>query len=1377
MATESTVRLLFLGDTAQAVRSVSRLEGAMGGLSRAAKLATGALAVGLIGGLAASTKAAIDFQKQMELIQTQAGASAKEVDTMSKALLKLAPAVGTTPSDLAKGLFHVESAGLRGGKALEVLAAAAKGARVGQANLEDVTNALVGAFKSGIKGAGDMEHAMGVLNATVGAGNMRMTDLTGALGTGLLSKANAVGLSIQDVGAAMAELTVQGQHSTDAATRLSMAFLTMAAPTGKKASDALMSIGLTANSLANDMRQRGLIPALEDLKTHLDDSGKSAVQQTQILAAVFGRRSLQGLLPLIQHLGDLKAREDQINRTTGDFGKAWEATQKTVAFQLERAKAAIASAAIPIGDLLLPLVGKLAGAVASVAGGLDQIVHAANNKVRFQLVVEGFDDAKAKLLGVTQTFNIGAGLTATHHTAGLAQKLNQSFQDAVGKVNWGEVGKKVEAGFATAFVLGNQAISALVSSLLVGVQQHISQIADVGAQIMVTIFTKLIDPNFWISHWQLALGVGVAVATIFTGGLGKLGEAAGALFVKLFGATLGRLLLALFERLPSELTGPILAVGDKLGAFLETGFGKALSRLANDIEGGIVIVFEKLPNIIQLAFKVGAVLTFIDVVLRLVGILENGFNAAISGLKSAFNAFWKWMVDKALNAALAVVDPFSHLPSFLGGWARKAKDAINAQLDLIHPAQVKMQVSGGRFTETITDRHGHKDTIQGSLAVPVGPFGQVFPGKAGGGRISGGVPNADSVPAMLAPGEFVVTGGGERMLESMTFPGVLNWLQGAQPRHFATGGFVQGVGSSMSKDVSAAVTPMAKSGGLLSELLANVFSSVAAVGPSGPVPSGSVKSWLTKALQITGAFSPLNLSDLFQQTMHESGGNPRAINLWDSNAKAGHPSKGLLQTIDSTFRSYMLPGHGNIWNPIDNAIAASRYMAARYGSIDAATRQRGFRGYRFGGRVGPVQLFAAGGRVRKPRKVSHYKPRSVGTLLQGAADPNQPELENLSQIIAHIARLEDDKSFLDQEYGDMSGRFDNLDYGQSFVTQDTSGADVVNQPFVDQRISELNQLIAERDKLRQKMIEQREEYARGIALLIKAIAALQKRLAAAIKKINAENEEISKLNDLIYAEENKKKQKIKTADQWVTSVSESKDAKGKITRHVSRHLKKGGTKEVGGPDQDKLRAWRHRIGELSHERTQQRSLVNTIKGQLSGDNTQLKGWQHDYRFLPLDIQGIENDMGGLNNDLRDLGSPAAIFKKFGTGTTAGAAAAAASPATDPALAAALAEIARLNLALGIQGAQVQILGSFQTGTLQVPETGPYVLHAGESVTPSGVARGGDGGSIGNVHVHVELTGDAKGLENFVKVNAVSVFDEIGRKIGVAASDRLRANRF
>ena len=53
----------------------------------------------------------------------------------------------------------------------------------------------------------------------------------------------------------------------------------------------------------------------------------------------------------------------------------------------------------------------------------------------------------------------------------------------------------------------------------------------------------------------------------------------------------------------------------------------------------------------------------------------------------------------------------------------------------------------------------------------------------------------------------------------------------------------------------------------------------------------------------------------------------------NSNAQAGHPSKGLMQCIDSTFNAHSLPGHTNIYNPVDNVIAGVRYALGRYGSI------------------------------------------------------------------------------------------------------------------------------------------------------------------------------------------------------------------------------------------------------------------------------------------------------------------------------------------------------------------------------------------------------------------------------------------------------------
>ena len=114
--------------------------------------------------------------------------------------------------------------------------------------------------------------------------------------------------------------------------------------------------------------------------------------------------------------------------------------------------------------------------------------------------------------------------------------------------------------------------------------------------------------------------------------------------------------------------------------------------------------------------------------------------------------------------------------------------------------------------------------------------------------------------------------------------------------------------------------------------------------------SGSLDDWLSQALKDTGQSQSL-LPYLRTIAMKESSGNPNAINQWDSNWKAGHPSKGLMQTIDSTFNAYKLPGHDNIYNPVDNAIASIRYSISRYGGlqnvpgIKALAAGKGYVGY------------------------------------------------------------------------------------------------------------------------------------------------------------------------------------------------------------------------------------------------------------------------------------------------------------------------------------------------------------------------------------------------------------------------------------------------
>lgn len=100
---------------------------------------------------------------------------------------------------------------------------------------------------------------------------------------------------------------------------------------------------------------------------------------------------------------------------------------------------------------------------------------------------------------------------------------------------------------------------------------------------------------------------------------------------------------------------------------------------------------------------------------------------------------------------------------------------------------------------------------------------------------------------------------------------------------------------------------------------------------------GNTMGWINEAANILRQnginLSPQDMQWVGIMIQHESGGNPNAINLWDSNAKAGIPSKGLMQTIDPTFNSNKLPGYNDIYNPVHNILAGVRYAIRRYGSI------------------------------------------------------------------------------------------------------------------------------------------------------------------------------------------------------------------------------------------------------------------------------------------------------------------------------------------------------------------------------------------------------------------------------------------------------------
>jgi SLT domain-containing protein len=199
-------------------------------------------------------------------------------------------------------------------------------------------------------------------------------------------------------------------------------------------------------------------------------------------------------------------------------------------------------------------------------------------------------------------------------------------------------------------------------------------------------------------------------------------------------------------------------------------------------------------------------------------------------------------------------------------------------------------------------------------------------GLAGGGVIPGYSPGHDTVPAMLSPGEGILTPDAVRAIGGAAAIHQLN------AQHFAGGGIalpnVSGTATGILGAGTTAITDGFKS--VMTSVMSvmqNDYNKYAQTAFAGV--SGTVAGWLTAALKADGA--PISwLPALAWLTNAESSGNPLAV---DPIKVEGENATGLLQTLPSTFWAYENPSvPGGILNPVANAAAAIRYIESVYGT-------------------------------------------------------------------------------------------------------------------------------------------------------------------------------------------------------------------------------------------------------------------------------------------------------------------------------------------------------------------------------------------------------------------------------------------------------------
>lgn len=356
--------------------TLGRLTGGVVGLGRSFAPLVGIAGIaGVVIGLKQAVASSAALEAGLVRLQTQAGVPAASNAALRAGALNIAAETGVKAVDVVNGgLYHVESAfasqHLSDSAVLADTRAAAKLSRIGGADMESTTQAIVGTMSSGVRGATTAEGTAAALNAIVGAGDMKLPQLNEAIKSGILPTAKALGLSLNDVGAAIATMTDNVTPASTSSLKLSTSLLHMVKP-GTEATTALHALGLDQLQLSKSMQDgKGLLPTLDLLHQRLAKLPKE--RQNAYISAIFGgTKGSTPIFTLFEEWDKYASKVTDLGKRSGAeaFSKAWEQTLTTFESQRARLSAAVNNMLIGVGDRVRPVAARAASFLSDVVTG------------------------------------------------------------------------------------------------------------------------------------------------------------------------------------------------------------------------------------------------------------------------------------------------------------------------------------------------------------------------------------------------------------------------------------------------------------------------------------------------------------------------------------------------------------------------------------------------------------------------------------------------------------------------------------------------------------------------------------------------------------------------------------------------------------------------------------------------------------------------------------------------------------------------------------------------------------------------------------------------------------------------------------------------
>lgn len=309
------------------------------------------LGIATTASLGGMTIAAAQFESRLKNVQSLLGeAGAQQFQHNFQAVLDITREFPISANDAAEGLYNITSSGLQGADALKVLEVSARAASAGLSSVESASTAIMAVLNAYGLSAKKAAYVSDVLFQTVNLGVLRFEDLTGVLAD-TVGTAAAAGVTIDQLGSAIATMTLSGISADEAGTSLNRVLQSIIDPSESLAG-ALKAVGYESGATA--LQSDGLRAVVDKLRI-------ASQGNIETLLAWFPEiRAARGALALMANEGQNYARVagdiESKQKVAGATQRAFNAQAESTAQSFKKFMNAIHAAAIEIGQYFLPPV-------------------------------------------------------------------------------------------------------------------------------------------------------------------------------------------------------------------------------------------------------------------------------------------------------------------------------------------------------------------------------------------------------------------------------------------------------------------------------------------------------------------------------------------------------------------------------------------------------------------------------------------------------------------------------------------------------------------------------------------------------------------------------------------------------------------------------------------------------------------------------------------------------------------------------------------------------------------------------------------------------------------------------------------------------------